>query len=112
MKMPIILAFVLLLSQYSLGQEVHAQNPTWHRAGKRLTEPSLRNKYHTALNYFSHYDTLPCMYVGAFNGGLQKGFKVVLIKDGYCTDNSRTFGVFLDDRSQRIYHVRKYYFML
>jgi hypothetical protein len=52
------------------------------------------------------------MYVGAFNGGLQKGFKVVLIKDGYCTDNSRTFGVFLDDRSQRIYHVRKYYFML
>ena len=112
MKIPISLAFVVLLCQYAQGQEVAAQKPAWHSADKWLAEPTNRGQYHASVNYLICYDTVPCMYVSSSGRRRHKGFKVVYIKDGYYTDDVSTFGVFLDKRSQRIEDVRRYYFIL
>ncbi|HLX67090.1 MAG TPA: hypothetical protein VKR41_08845 [Puia sp.] len=82
----------------------------WHPANKWLKEPESPSGFYTSASYFTRYDTVPCVYESLASDQVQKGYKVVFVKDGYYTDNSRTFGLFLNDRFQRIYHIRRYSF--
>lgn len=82
----------------------------WHSAGERLSEPKSPSHFYVSASYLAQYDSVPCMYMNFSSGRLRKGFKVVYVHNGYFTDDSRTYRVFLDERFRRIYDVRRYYF--
>lgn len=81
----------------------------WHSARERLQEPASSSHYNASLGYITRYDTVPCVYTTFRSKKLHEGFKVVYVLNDYYTDNRQTFEVFLDDRSQRIKHVHRYY---
>jgi len=83
---------------------------TWHSASKWLNEPKSPSGIYATVSLFSRYDSVPCTYVSASSKLLQKGYKVVYVKNGYYTDDPATFGVFLDENWRRIRHVSRYYF--
>lgn len=87
-----------------------APAPKWHSADERLSEPTSQSHFTSSAIYFNRYDSIPCVYVTTSGAHQRSGYKVVYVKNGYYTDNGRTFGVFLNDRFERISGVRRYYF--
>lgn len=100
----------LLLLFFFLHSAAIVTAQSWHSARERLSQPKSPSGFYATVSFLSRYDSVPCTYVSVSSKQPQKGYKVVYVQNGYYTDNSQTFGVFLDEQFRKVQGVRRYYF--
>src|SRR5690242_17943679 len=98
----VAIALLLIVCQSTFAQK------KWHVASYKLKLPKNNTGYYVTVAYFNRYDTVPCIYITKNSEQQLNGYKLVYFRDGYYTDDHRTWKVFFNDHLQRIYNVERY----